>query len=49
VSVVADTAVEAEVLAKSLFLAGEREALAAGVPAVLVTEDGRVAIAGGLA
>jgi len=49
VSVVADTAVEAEVLAKSLFLAGEREALAAGVPAVLVTEQGRVAIAGGLA
>lgn len=49
VSVVADTAVEAEVLAKSLFLAGEREALSAGVPAVLVTEHGRVAIAGGLA
>jgi thiamine biosynthesis lipoprotein len=49
VSVVADTAVEAEVLAKSLFLAGEREALAAGVPAVLVTEHGRVVIAGGLA
>ncbi len=49
VSVVADTTVEAEVLAKSLFLAGEREALAAGVPAVLVTEHGRVATAGGLA
>ncbi|HSC51278.1 MAG TPA: FAD:protein FMN transferase [Gaiellaceae bacterium] len=49
VSVVADTAAEAEVLAKSLFLAGEREALAADVPAVLVAEDGRVAVAGGLA
>jgi thiamine biosynthesis lipoprotein len=49
VSVVADTAVEAEVLAKSLFLAGEREALAAGVPAVLVDENGRVVVAGGLA
>ncbi|HEX6621381.1 MAG TPA: FAD:protein FMN transferase [Solirubrobacteraceae bacterium] len=49
VSVVADTAAEAEVLAKSLFLAGEREALAAGVPAVLVGANGRVAVAGGLA
>ncbi|HET7555039.1 MAG TPA: FAD:protein FMN transferase [Gaiellaceae bacterium] len=49
VSVVADTAVEAEVLAKSLFLAGELAALKAGVPAVLVGENGRVAIAGGLA
>jgi thiamine biosynthesis lipoprotein len=49
VSVVADTAVEAEVLAKSLFLAGKREALTAGVPAVLVTRDGSVTIAGGLA
>ncbi|HET7759480.1 MAG TPA: FAD:protein FMN transferase [Gaiellaceae bacterium] len=49
VSVVAETAVEAEVLAKSLFLAGEREALVSGVPAVLVTQNGHVAIAGGLA
>lgn len=49
VSVVADTAVEAEVLAKSLFLAGERAALAEGVRAVLVTADGRTVIAGGLA
>jgi thiamine biosynthesis lipoprotein len=48
VSVVADTAVEAEVLAKSLFLAGERAALAENVPAVLVTADGRTVIAGGL-
>ena len=49
VSVVADTAVEAEVLAKSLFLAGEQAALAEGVRAVLVTVDGRIVIAGGLA
>jgi thiamine biosynthesis lipoprotein len=48
VSVVADTAVGAEVLAKWLFLAGERAALAENVPAVLVTVDGRTVIAGGL-
>ncbi len=49
VTVVAPTAVEAEVLAKSLFLAGEDAAATATEPAVLVTEDGRTVIAGGLA
>jgi FAD:protein FMN transferase len=49
VTVVAPTAVEAEVLAKSIFLAGEEAAAAATVPALLVTEDGRTVIAGGLA
>ena len=49
VTVVAPTAVEAEVLAKSLFLAGEQLAAAEGVPAVLVTTDGRTVIVGGLA
>ena len=53
VTVVAPDAVEAEVVAKSLFLAGAdaavAEADAAGLPAVLVTEDGRTLLAGGLA
>jgi thiamine biosynthesis lipoprotein len=53
VTVVARTAVEADVHAKSLFLAGERSALveasAAGVPCVLVTADGRTVHAGSLA
>jgi thiamine biosynthesis lipoprotein len=53
VTVVAQTAVEAEVLAKSLFLAGEHaateEADTRQIPAVLVTSDGRTVIAGGLA
>jgi thiamine biosynthesis lipoprotein len=53
VTVVAGTCTEAEVLAKALFLAGERaavqEADELGVPALLVTEDGRVRKAGGLA
>ena len=52
VTVVASTAVDAEVLAKSLFLAGERDAVCEadelGVPAVLVTQDGRSVLAGGL-
>lgn len=51
-TVVARTAVEAEILAKALFLAGERgavaEAEAAGVPCVLVTDDRRTVVAGGL-
>jgi FAD:protein FMN transferase len=51
-TVVASTAVEAEVLAKALFLAGEHgavsEAEAEGVPCVLVTCDGRTVLAGGL-
>jgi thiamine biosynthesis lipoprotein len=53
VTVFADTAAAAEVSAKALLLAGERaarvEAQALGIPAVLVTEDGRVVLAGGLA
>ncbi len=53
VTAVADTAVEAEIRAKILFFAGERaaaaEADAQGVPTVLVTEDGRTVLAGGLA
>ncbi len=53
VTVAAPTAVEAEVAAKTLFLAGEQaaaaEADALGLPALLVTVDGRVRYAGGLA
>ncbi|MGZ4462225.1 MAG: FAD:protein FMN transferase [Gaiellaceae bacterium] len=49
VTVVAGSAVEAEVLAKSLFIGGEREALEAGVPAVLLTADGRTLLTGGIA
>ena len=48
VTVVATDAIEAEVLAKSLFLAGSATASAADVPAVLVTEDGRRLTTGGL-
>jgi thiamine biosynthesis lipoprotein len=44
VTVVAPTAVEAEVLAKVAFLGG-----AVDVPHVLVRSDGRVTLAGGLA
>ena len=51
-TVIAPTAVEAEILAKALFLAGEHDAIAeaeaAGVPCVLVTEDERTVVAGGL-
>jgi thiamine biosynthesis lipoprotein len=53
VTVVASDAVDAEVDAKTLFLAGAAaaalEADAAGIPAVLVTEDGRTLLVGGLA
>lgn len=53
VTVVASDAVEAEVWAKALFLAGEgdaaQEADALGLPTVLVTEDGRTTLCGGLA
>ena len=48
VTVVAPSAVEADVLAKTLFLGGEREAAAAGVPALLVCTDGRKRLVGGL-
>ena len=51
-TVVADSAIEAEVLAKSLFLAGaeqaELEANDRGTRAVLVTTDNRTVLAGGL-
>ena len=53
VTVIASDAVEAEIAAKSLFLAGADgavdEADAAGLAAVLVTEDGRTVFAGRLA
>ena len=53
VTVVAQTAVEAEVLAKALFLAGERaaaaEAEALGIACVLITDDGRTVLSGALA
>ena len=53
VTVVAGDACQAEVLAKSFFLRGERgaarEAEALGVPCVLVTDDDRVVLTGGLA
>jgi FAD:protein FMN transferase len=52
VTVAGRSAVEAEVRAKALFLAGAEaaalEAEATRVPAVLVTEDGRVSLVGGL-
>ncbi len=52
VTVVTATAVEGEIMAKTLFLAGEdhavREANELGVPALLVTQDGRTLWAGGL-
>lgn len=53
VTVVAADAIEAEIQAKALFLAGEQaafeEARAARMPAVLRTADGRVVLAGGIA
>jgi FAD:protein FMN transferase len=53
ITVVAADAVDAEVLATSLFLAGMHAASAAadaaGVPAVIVGADGRTLLAGGLA
>ncbi len=53
VTVFADTAAAAEVSAKALLLVGEHaarvEAQALGIPAVFVTGDGRVVLAGGLA
>ena len=53
VTAFAETAVGAEVNAKALLLAGESsarsEAESLGIPAVLLTHDGRVAVVGGLA
>jgi FAD:protein FMN transferase len=48
VTAFADSAVEAEVLAKSLLLMGRREAAAAGVAAVLVTAEGETLLVGGI-
>ena len=48
VTVIGSDAVDAEVLAKSLLLAGSDEALTAGVPAVLVTAGGRRLTTGGI-
>jgi thiamine biosynthesis lipoprotein len=48
VTAVGDDAVDAEVLATTLFLDGAEAALAAGVPAVLVTADGRTLTTGGI-
>ena len=49
VTAVADDAVEAEVAAKSLFLAGTEGAVAENATAVLVTDDGRTLFTGALA
>jgi FAD:protein FMN transferase len=49
VTAIGRNAVDAEVLAKVLLLGGEAEAVASGVPAVLVTSDGRTVLAGGIA
>ncbi|HEY7148213.1 MAG TPA: FAD:protein FMN transferase [Gaiellaceae bacterium] len=53
VTVVASNAVEAEVWAKALYIAGEEEAALEadmrGLPGVLVTADGRTRLVGGLA
>ena len=53
VTAYAETAAAAEVTAKALILAGDeaaaREANALGIPCVLVTDDDRVILAGGLA
>ena len=48
VTAVGRDAVDAEVVAKTLFLSGSTGALAADLPAVLVTEDGRRLITGGI-
>ena len=49
VTVVASDAIEAEVAAKELFLAGSREASTTDLAAVLVTDDGRTVMTGALA
>ena len=49
VTAIGADAVDAEVLAKELFLGGSEEALARDLPAVLVTADGRTLMTGGLA
>jgi FAD:protein FMN transferase len=49
VTAIGSDAVEAEVLATSIFIGGLEEALAADAPTVLLTVDGRTVITGGLA
>ena len=48
VTAIGTDAVDAEVLAKDLFLGGAEAALVRDVPAVLVTDDGRTVTTGGL-
>ena len=48
ITVVGRDAIDAEVLAKSLFVGGSREALESGLPVVVCTEDGRTLRGGGL-
>ncbi|MHB8059605.1 MAG: FAD:protein FMN transferase [Gaiellaceae bacterium] len=48
VTVVASSAVEADILAKTLFIGGEKEAAEAGIPALLVGADGHKRLVGGL-
>ena len=48
VTAIGADAIDAEVLAKELFLGGSEEALARHIPAVLVTADGRTLMTGGL-
>jgi thiamine biosynthesis lipoprotein len=48
VTVFADDAVQAEVLAKLLFLSGTDEARASGAPAILVTRNGTTIFTGGI-
>jgi thiamine biosynthesis lipoprotein len=48
VTAIAADAVEAEVAAKSLFLAGTERAVAENLTAVLVTDDGRTLFTGAL-
>jgi thiamine biosynthesis lipoprotein len=49
VTAIGSDAIDAEILAKTLFLGGSEAALARDVPAVLVTVDGRTLTTGGLA
>ena len=53
VTAFADSAVQAEVAAKALLLAGadaaRAEAEALGIPAVLLADDGRIMLTGGIA
>jgi thiamine biosynthesis lipoprotein len=49
VTAIGSDAVDAEVLATSIFIGGLEEALAADAPTVLLTVDGRTVITGGLA